>query len=76
MTRACLKVAGKMPVFREELTMCVTADLIVGKMVCRMRVGIGSRGHVVGFELRRSLETSSSVRGAKEQSEATVVGLS
>lgn len=47
--------------------MCLTAGLIVGKKLCRMLVSSGSRGQVVGLEFRRSLETSSSLRGANVQ---------
>lgn len=40
-----------------ELIMSMTAGLIVGRMVCMLLVGTRSRGHVVGFEFRISLET-------------------
>ncbi len=65
-TRACLNAVGKMPVRRDVLIMCVSAGKSAGEIAWRRCVGIGSRGHVVGW-LERSLDTSASVRGQKEK---------
>ncbi len=40
---------------------------VVGEIAWRWCEGIGSRGHVVGWLERRSLDTSASVRGQKEK---------
>ncbi len=66
-TRACLNAVGKMPVRRDVLIMCVSADKSAGEIAWRRCEGIGSRGHVVGWLERRSLDTSASVRGQKEK---------
>ncbi len=47
--------------------MCVSAGKSVGEIAWRRCEGIGSRGHVVGWLERRSLDTSASVRGQKEK---------
>ncbi len=47
--------------------MCVSAGRSVGEIAWRRCEGIGSRGHVVGWLERRSLDTSASVRGQKEK---------
>ncbi len=39
----------------------------MGEIAWRRCEGIGSRGHVVGWLERRSLDTSASVRGQKEK---------
>ncbi len=67
LTRACLNAVGKMPVRRDVLIMCVSAGRSVGEIAWRRCEGIGSRGHVVGWLERRSLDTSASVRGQKEK---------
>ncbi len=56
-----------MPVWRDVLIMCVSAGKSVGEIAWRRWEGIGSRGHVVGWLERRSLDTSTSVRGQKEK---------
>ncbi len=56
-----------MPVRRDVLIMCVSAGKSVGEIAWRRWEGIGSRGHVVGWLERRSLDTSDSVRGQKEK---------
>ncbi len=56
-----------MPVRRDVLIMCVSAGRSVGEIAWRRCEGIGSRGHVVGWLERRSLDTSASVRGQKEK---------
>ncbi len=66
-TRACLNAVGKMPVRRDVLIMCVSAVKSVGEIAWRRCVGIESRGHVVRWLERRSLDTSASVRGQKEK---------
>ncbi len=66
-TRACLNAVGKMPVRRDVLIMCVSAGKSAGEIAWRRCEGIGSRGHVVGWLERRSLDTSASVRGQKEK---------
>ncbi len=65
-TRACLN-AGKMPVRRDVLIMCVSAGKSVGEIVWRISEGIESQGHVVGWLERNSLNTYTSVRGQKEK---------
>ncbi len=52
---------------RDVLIMCVSAGRSVGEIAWRRCEGIGSRGHVVGWLERRSLDTSASVRGQKEK---------
>ncbi len=47
--------------------MCLSAGKSVGEIAWRRCEGIGSRGHVVGWLERRSLDTSASVRGQKEK---------
>ncbi len=49
------------------LMMCVSAGKSMGEIAWRRCEGIGSRGHVVGWLERRSLDTSASVRGQKEK---------
>ncbi len=44
----------------------VSAGKSAGEIAWRRCEGIGSRGHVVGWLERRSLDTSASVRGQKE----------
>ncbi len=66
-TRACLNAVGKMPVRRDVLMMCVSAGRSAGEIAWRRCEGIGSRGHVVGWLERRSVDTSASVRGQKEK---------
>ncbi len=61
-TRACLNDVGKVPVRRDVLIMCVSAGKSEGEIAWRRCVGIGSKGHVVGW-----LERRSSVRGQKEK---------
>ncbi len=56
-TRACWNAVGKMPVRRDVLMMCVSAGKSVGEIAWRRCEGIGSRGHVVGWLERRSLDT-------------------
>ncbi len=56
-TRACLNAVGKMPVRRDVLIMCVSAGKSVEEIAWRRCEGIGSRGHVVGWLERRSLDT-------------------
>ncbi len=62
-TRVCLNAVGKMPVRRDVLS----AGKSVGEIAWIRCVGIGSRGHVVGWLERRCLDTSASVRGQKEK---------
>ncbi len=64
-TRACLNDVGKVPARREIL--CVRAGNRGGEIAWKRCVGIGSRGHVVGWLQRRSLDTSASVREQKEK---------
>ncbi len=52
---------------RDVLIMCVSAGKSVEEIAWRGSEGIGSRGHVVGWLERRSLDTSASVRGQKEK---------
>ncbi len=59
-TRACLNAVGKMPVRRDVLIM--SAGKSVGEIAWRRCEGIGSRGHVVGWLERRSLDTSADRR--------------
>ncbi len=66
-TWACLNAVGKIPVRRDVLIMCVSAGKSVGEIARRRCEGIGSRGHVVGWLERRSLDTSASVRRQKEK---------
>ncbi len=47
---------GKMPVRRDVLIMCVSAGKSAGEIAWRRCEGIGSRGHVVGWLERRSLD--------------------
>ncbi len=61
-TRACLNTVGKMPVRRDVLMMCVSAGKSVGEIAWRRCEGIGSRGYVVGWLERTSLDTSASGR--------------
>ncbi len=63
-----MNAVGKMPVRRDVLIMCVSAGRSAGEIAWRRCEGIGSRGHVVGWLERRSLDTSASVRGQKEKS--------
>ncbi len=49
------------------LIMCVSAGKSVGEIAWRRCEGIGSRGHVVEWLERRSLDTSASVSGQKEK---------
>ncbi len=59
--------------------MCVSAGKSEGEIVWRRCEGIGSRGHVVGWLERRSLDISASVRGQKAKRgvlAVDVVGLS
>lgn len=74
-TRACLNVVGKKPVLRDVLMMCVSAGRSVGEMACRRCEGIGSRGQVVGWLERRSLDTSASVSVEKEERRCLAVGV-
>ncbi len=58
--------------------MCVSAGKSEVEIACRRCEEIGSRGHVVGWLERRSLDTSASVRGQKAKrgvSAIDVVGL-
>ncbi len=64
-TLACLNAVGKMPVRRDVLMMCVSAGKSVGEIAWRRCEGIGSRGHVVGWLERRSLDTAGPWRGQK-----------
>ncbi len=78
-TRACLNAVGKIPVRRDVLIMCVSAGKSEGEIAWRRCEGIGSRGHVVGWLERISLDTSASVRGQKVKRgflSVDVVGLS
>ncbi len=45
------------------LIMCVSAGKCVGEIAWRRCEGIGSRGHVVGWLERRSLDTSEGTEG-------------
>ncbi len=45
----------------------LSAGKSVGEIAWRRSEGIGSRGHVVGWLERRSLDTSASVRRQKEK---------
>ncbi len=72
-SRACLNAVGKMPVRRDVLIMCVSAGKSVGEIAWRRCEGIGSRGHVVGWLDRGSLDTSASVRGQEEKKGVLVV---
>ncbi len=47
--------------------MCVSAGKSVGEIAWRRCEGIGSRGHIVGWLERRSLDTSASVSRQKEK---------
>ncbi len=47
--------------------MCVSAGKSVGEIAWRRCEGIGSRGHIVGWLERRSLDTSASVSGQTEK---------
>lgn len=47
-TRACLNAAGKVPVRRDVLMMCLSAGKSVGEIAWRTCDGIGIREHVVG----------------------------
>ncbi len=49
-TRACLNTVGKMPVRRDVLIICVSAGKSVEEIAWRRCEGIGSRGHVVGWQ--------------------------
>ncbi len=62
-TRACLNAVGKMPVRRNVLIMCVSAGKSVEEIAWRRCEGIGSRGHVVGWLEKRSLDTSEGTEG-------------
>ncbi len=78
-TRACLNAVGKMPVRRDVLIISVSAGKSAGEIAWRRCEGIGSRGHVVEWLERRSLDTSASVRGQKAKRgvlAVDVVGLS
>ncbi len=66
-TQACLNAVGKMPVRRDVLMMCVSEGISAGEIVCRRWGRIVFRGQVVGWLEKISLETSSSVRGEKEE---------
>ena len=74
MTCACLNAVGNTPDCSEELMVCVIAGMSAGLMVCRRLDGIGSSEQVVGREFSRSLDTSSSVRGENEVSDALSPG--
>ncbi len=50
---------------RDVLIICMTTGKSVGEIAWRRCDGIGSRGHVVGWLERRSLDTSVSVRRQK-----------
>ncbi len=65
--RACLNPVENMPVRRDVLIMCVSAIKSVGELAWRRSEGTGSRGHVVGWLERRSLDISASVRRQKEK---------
>ncbi len=52
---------------RASVVMCVSAGKSEGEIAWRRCKGIGSRGHVVGWLERRSLDTSASVRGQNEK---------
>ncbi len=54
--------------------MFVSAGKSVGDIAWRRCEGIGSRGHVVGWLERRSLDTSASVRGQEEKMGVLAVG--
>ncbi len=56
-TRACLNAVGKMPVRRYVLIMRVSPGKSVGEIAWRRCEEIRSRGHVVGWLERRSLDT-------------------
>ncbi len=58
---------GKVPVRRDVLMMCVSAGKSVREIAWRRCVGIGSRGHVVGWLERRNLDTSALLKGRKEK---------
>ncbi len=60
---ACLNAEGKIPVWRDVLTMWVSAGTTAGEIAWRRWDGIGSSGQVVGWLERMSLETSASESG-------------
>ncbi len=55
------------PSVRPSVCCCVYLSKSAGEIVWRRCEGIGSRGHVVGWLERISLDTSASVRGQKEK---------
>ncbi len=56
---------GKMPVRRYVLIICVSAGKSVGEIAWRRCEGNGSRGHVLGWLERRSLDTSKLSEGTE-----------
>ncbi len=52
---------------RDVLMMCVSAGKSVGEIAWRRCVGIGSRGHVVGWLERRNLDTSALVKDRRRR---------
>lgn len=71
--RAFLKVDGKQPDVREELTREVMNGRISGEIAWRSGEGMGSRAQVVGRWESRSCETSESVRGEKSEKQGEMV---
>ncbi len=72
-------IGVEVPVRRDVLMMCVSTGRTEGEIAWRRCGGIGSRGHVVGWLERRSLDTLDSVKGQKEKRgvlSVDVVGLS
>lgn len=62
-TQDYLNAVREMPVRRDVLIMFVSDGRSVGEMASRRCKGMGSGVQVVGWLERRSLKTSSSVRG-------------
>jgi hypothetical protein len=54
--------------------MIVRTGSNVGRHLIRSDVGIGSRSHWVGLELRMILETSISLAGAKSDRKVVIIG--
>lgn len=61
-----------MPVVRDVLMMCVMVGLSVGAIAFRRVEGMGSRGQVVGWFERRSMDVSFLVRVKNEESDALI----
>ncbi len=72
--RACLNAERKIPLWRDVLTVWVSAGTTAGEMAWRRWDGIGSNGQVVGWPERMSLETSASESGEKYVNEFMFAG--